>query len=243
MTVWIGCAKSNFYADRHGFSPKAIVVHTLDDELAGGEAVLLDPTSRLSVHYIVSLVGDVFQYVHETDTAFHAGIVVNPSWPLLQEGVNPNFYTIGIALEGRAGDPHSEAQLSAAAALILEIAARWDIPLDSDHVVEHKAIRASKNCPGSGLDLAKLLARIPRSSAASPQATTTVRTVRNVNVRTGRPNTLAPVERVLLAGSDVSVVGFTVGQRVEGNAYWYADPQGNYIWAGATNMPSPNPAG
>jgi|SRR5580658_140190 N-acetyl-anhydromuramyl-L-alanine amidase AmpD len=242
MTVWIGCPKTNFYADRHGLFPQAIVIHTLDDELAGGEAVILDPTSRLSVHYAVSLAGDVFQYVHETDTAFHAGIVVNPSWKLLQNGVNPNFYTIGIALEGNATDPHPEVQLSAAAALILEVVARWGIPLDGDHVIEHRAIRASKSCPGSGLDLGKLLAGIPRSSAAPPRATATVRTVRNVNVRAGRPNTLAPVERVLPAGSDVPVVGFTVGQRVEGNVYWYADAQGNYIWAGATNMPSPNPA-
>jgi N-acetyl-anhydromuramyl-L-alanine amidase AmpD len=243
MTVWIGCPKTNFFADRHGFSPQAIVVHSLDDELAGGEAVILDSTSRMSVHYIVSLTGDIFQYVHETDTAFHAGIVVNPSWSRLRAGLNPNFYTIGIALEGHATASHPQPQLAAASALILEVAARWDIPLDSDHVIEHKAIRASKNCPGNGLDLAQLLASIPRSSAAPPRAITTVRTMRNVNVRSGRPNILAPIDRVLLAGSDVPVVGFTVGQRVEGNAYWYADPQGNYIWAGATNMPSPNPAG
>jgi len=56
------------------------------------------------------------------------------------------------------------------------------------------------------------------------------------------PNTAAPIERTLPTGSNIPVVGFTVGERVEGNAYWYADPQGNYIWAGATDAPQPGPA-
>jgi len=237
MALWIGCPRTNFYLGRRGFRPEAMVIHGLDGDLAHGESVFLDPASLTSPHYAISLSGAVHQYVDENHSAFHAGIVVNPQWKQLKESVNPNFYTIGIALEGRSADPHPEAQLTASATLILEIAARWGIALDGEHVVEHNRIRASKNCPGSGLDVAKLLARIPTSIPPL-----TLRTIRNVHLRSKTPNTASPIDRILPAGSNLSVVGFTVGERVEGNAFWYQDQSGNFVWAGATDMPLPSPA-
>jgi len=237
MPVWVGCPTANFFSGRRGFKPEAIVIHCLNENLAHSESVFLDPTSRMSLHYAVALSGAVHQYVEENHSAFHAGIVVNPQWNKLKTNVNPNFYTIGIALEGHADDAHPGAQLAASATLILEIAARWGIPLDSEHVVEHSRIRASRNCPGSGLDVAALLARVP---ASIPPLT--LRTTRNVNLRNQGPNTASPIDRILPAGSNLSVVGFTVGERVEGNAYWYTDKCGNFVWAGATDMPRPSPA-
>ncbi|HTA23095.1 MAG TPA: peptidoglycan recognition family protein [Terriglobales bacterium] len=236
MTLWIGCPRTNFYLGRRGFRPEAMIIHGLDGDLAHGESVFLDPASLASPHYAISLSGTVHQYVDEKHSAFHAGIVVNPQWKQLKEGVNPNFYTIGIALEGRSADPHPEAQLTAGATLILEVAARWGIPLDSEHVVEHSRIRPSRNCPGSGLNVANLLVRIPASITPL-----TLRTTRNVNLRSKGPNTASPIDRILPAGSNISVVGFAVGERVEGNAYWYTDKRGNFVWAGATDMPLPSP--
>jgi hypothetical protein len=214
-----------------------MVIHSLDGNLAHSESVFLDPASRMSLHYAVALSGAVHQYVEENHSAFHAGIVLNPRWKRLKTKVNPNFYTIGIALEGRADDAHPGVQLAASATLILEIAARWGIPLDREHVVEHSRIRASRNCPGSGLDVADLLARIPTSIPPL-----ILRTTRDVNLRNQEPNTASPIAGVLPAGSNLSVVGFTVGERVEGNAYWYTDKRGNFVWAGATDMPRPRPA-
>src|SRR5258708_18197834 len=40
----------------------------------------------------------------EEDTAFHAGVLVNPTWTLLRPGVNPNSYTIGVEHEGKPDD-------------------------------------------------------------------------------------------------------------------------------------------
>jgi hypothetical protein len=237
MALWIGCPRSNYLSGRRGFRPEAIIVHCLDSDVAHGEAVFLDPTSRTSPHYVVAVSGEVYQYVEENHSAYHAGVVLNPQWKQLKANVNPNFYTIGVALEGRADDAHPEAQLAASANLILEVAARWGIRLDSQHVVEHSQIRASKNCPGSGLQVSHLLARIPASIAPL-----TLRTICDVNLRNKEPNTASPIDRVLPAGSNVSVVGFTVGERVEGNAYWYTDKSGNFVWAGATDMPRPRPA-
>ena len=119
---WIGCPASNFRPGRpQGLRPEAIVIHIIDGSFAAGESVFLDPTSQKSAHYAISKSGEIHQFVDENDTAFHAGVVVNPSWDLLKAGVNPNFYTIGIEHEGRPDDEWPEAQLSASATLLLQI--------------------------------------------------------------------------------------------------------------------------
>jgi N-acetylmuramoyl-L-alanine amidase len=167
MPRWIGCPDSNFRRGRpFGLSPEAVVVHIMDGSFASGEAVFRNPTTQTSAHYGISRDGEVHQYVDERDTAFHAGIVVNPTWELLKPRVNPNFYTIGIEHEGRANDVWTDSQLEASASLISEIAARWAIPLDPLHVIRHHEIRASKSCPGNFIDIGKLIARAPKLLAA-----------------------------------------------------------------------------
>ena len=63
------------------------------------------------------------QYVKECDTAFHAGVVVNPIWKGLRknaagEHVNPNFYTIGIEHEGTPAEEWTDAMYASSAALL-----------------------------------------------------------------------------------------------------------------------------
>lgn len=148
----VGCSTSNFRRGRPiGFHPEAIVIHSLESDLATAERAFNTPGSQRSAHFGVSKRGEVHQYVEEKDTAFHAGIVINPTWTLLKPKVNPNFYTIGIEHEGPAENPWPAEQLAASARLIAEIAARWSIPLDGEHVIRHQEIRASANCPGKGL--------------------------------------------------------------------------------------------
>jgi N-acetylmuramoyl-L-alanine amidase CwlA len=284
MSRWIGCPESNFRRGRpFGLRPEAVVVHIMDGSFAAGESVFRNPTNHKSAHYGISSDGVVHQYVDENDTAFHAGIVINPTWSLLKPRVNPNFYTIGVEHEGRPDDLWPEAQLSASAILIGQIAARWDIPLDDSHVIRHHQIRASKTCPGNWLQIGELLKRVPTplalsavttsiqqsvvsgagiispapsissltpvtstasvgpASTVSPAAARmiVVRTLRNVNLRRARPATTAQVVRVIPGHTDVVVTKFEIGERVEGNIYWYVDVQGNYLWAGATNAPDP----
>jgi len=170
--LWVGCASGNYRAGRpFGLQPEAIVIHIMDGSFTAGESVFADPTTRKSAHYGISKEGIVHQYVHESDTAFHAGIVVEPTWDLLKPGVNPNFYTVGIEHEGLAADLWADAQLEASSSLVGEIGERWGILLDAEHVIRHHQIRATKTCPG-GLDVAQLLANIPRveTNTASPKA-------------------------------------------------------------------------
>jgi N-acetylmuramoyl-L-alanine amidase len=288
MISWIGCPDSNFRKGRpFGLRPEAVVVHIIDGSFAAGESVFRDPTTQKSAHYAVSRSGEIHQFVDEKDTAFHAGIVVNPTWALLKPRVNPNFYTVGIEHEGRPDDVWPEAQLSASAALIGQIAARWGIPLDDSHVIRHHQIRASKTCPGNWLQIGELLKRVPTTlapgaaTAASPSAVNpadapspatptasvspvspatpvnpatpisaptqvgpgtkpiAVRTIKNVNLRRAKPNTAAQVVGVIPAHTELVVSKFEIGERVDGNAFWYADFQGNYLWAGATDTPDP----
>lgn len=240
---WIGCPAPNFIKGRpRGFRPEAIVIHIIDGNFAAGESVFLDPDAHKSAHYAVSKSGEIHQYVDENDTAFHAGVVVNPSWSLIKPNVNPNFYTVGIEHEGKPDDVWPEEQVSASATLVVEIAARWGIALDANHVIYHRQIRASKTCPGNWLTIGNLLAHVPRRAGAALVANVSVQTVKYVNLRQGRPNTAASVIRVIPSNTLIPVAGFVVGERVQGNANWYADVHGNYLWAGATNMPDPNPS-
>jgi N-acetylmuramoyl-L-alanine amidase len=273
MSQWVGCPPANFHHGRpYGLRPEAVVVHIMDGSFAAGESVFRNPATQKSAHYGISSRGDVHQYVDENDTAFHAGIVVNPTWPLLKPRINPNFYTIGIEHEGRPDDVWPEAQLDASAGLIGQIIARWGIPLDDSHIIRHHQIRASKSCPGDWVTIAELMKRITlappivvspvkppialpspvepviagdknpteTSSPAIPIAKSTiVRTLSRVNLRRSKPSTTALIVRVIPAHTDFVVGKSEVGEKVEGNAHWYADVQGNYIWAGATDRPDP----
>src|SRR5208282_4246667 len=286
MNQWIGCPPANFHHGRpYGLRPEAVVVHIMDGSFAAGESVFRDPTTQKSAHYGISSRGEVHQYVDENDTAFHAGIVVNPTWSLLKPRINPNFYTIGVEHEGRPDDIWPEAQLAASASLIGQIIARWGIPLDDSHIIRHHQIRASKTCPGNWLEIDELLKRIglappvvappPTASPIAPPpkpsepvsagrnnptetsnpvtpkspiaksmvVPTMVRTLWKANLRRGKPSTAVPIVRMLAAHTDFVVCKFEIGEKVDGNAYWYADVQGNYLWAGATDTLNPTVPG
>lgn len=244
--IWKGAHPGNFRAGRAGQRPEAIVIHVMDGTLVGTDSWFNDPVSKVSAHYGVGKSGAVHQYVKETDTAFHAGTVVRPTWPLYRPNSNPNYYTIGIEHEGRGlnANPWPSAQLDASLALAADIAARWHIPIDANHIIGHHAIRASKpNCPGRGLDLAAYIARLSHQPIVAPPAANGVhngqaalRIVHNGNLRPS-PRTDGQPIRLLLAGDTFASVGSIQGESVRGNRVWYRNGDGHYIWAGVTDRP------
>jgi N-acetyl-anhydromuramyl-L-alanine amidase AmpD len=114
--------------------------------------------SAVSSHYLVALDGRIGQFVDESDTARHAGRVLNPTATFLEDA-NPNLYTVGIEFED-GGDPlgvsRPDSQYAAGAELIAAIARRWEIPLDAERIVGHRAVFAAKDCPGN-LDVSRLI--------------------------------------------------------------------------------------
>jgi N-acetyl-anhydromuramyl-L-alanine amidase AmpD/peptidoglycan hydrolase-like protein with peptidoglycan-binding domain len=242
---WFGCCADNFKSGRGGLKPEAIVIHRSGGSLTDLDARCNKPQAFSSAHYGVGPAGEVHQYVEETDTAFHAGIVVTPRANIVdvKPGVNPNLYTIAIEQAGSPGETLTDAQYEATAALICDIARVWKISLDSDHIVLHSDIRSGRVCPGEGFDPDRVL-NLARSAAAQPAngagARREVTALAAANVRAGAPSTKSRIVRVIPAGTTELAIGFTDrGERVQGNAYWYQAEDGNYFWAGQTNAPHP----
>ncbi len=236
---WIGCATDNFRKGRHGFEPRAIVIHIIVSSLESAGLTFRDPRSCVSAHYGVGKSGRVHQFVEETDTAFHAGTVVEPTWRLIDPNINPNLYTVGIEHEGQPQDTWPDEQFRASAALVREIAGRWTIALDRDHIIMHREIRASKACPGP-VDMDRLIREAACSLVPAVNNTRRIRAAMKVNVRRGSPSTSAAIASVIAAGSEFEAARFTVsGELVNGNPCWYETPAHDYVWAGATDRPNP----
>ena len=148
----------HFQVGRAGRVPAGVVVHTTDGTFEGAASWFASPDSGVSSHYLVGLDGKVASFVDEGNTAHHCGQVAEPTSELGREE-DPNLVTIGIEFED-GGDPlgvsRPDAQYRSGARLLREIAGRWGIPLDRQHVVGHREIFSRKACPGN-LDIDRLL--------------------------------------------------------------------------------------
>lgn len=242
---WLGCAPSNFRAGRPvPYRAEAIVIHIMAGSLRGTDAWFGSSISSVSAHYGIGKDGAIHQYVHEEDTAFHAGIVDNPSWTRIRRSasgafVNPNFYTIGIEHEGFPGQQWPAAQKDASAALIAEVSVRWSIPLDRQHVITHHEIRRMKSCPGGTAPIDWLIEQASGQHPAPVVTPSHVTAVANLNVRAGAPSTAVAVRRTIPAGAVLPVSGFVTGQMIRSIPFWYRDPAGDFFWAGNTDRPDP----
>ncbi len=226
--VWIGTP--NKAKGRDGLQPLAVVIHIMDGTLQGTDTWFLDPASRVSAHYGVGTTGMVHQYVAEGDTAWHAGRRYQPTWTLIKDTPNPNFYTIGVEHEGAADTPWSDAMRGTSTRLVMEICNRWSIPIDRDHVIGHREIYAR----------ARRLALDPASYNFLDRPGS-VQARLDLNLRAGAPTTLAPIARTVPGGSTLQYAGWTSnGLTVNRNAHWYRSNDGEFFWAGATTGPVPN---
>jgi N-acetyl-anhydromuramyl-L-alanine amidase AmpD len=234
-------APQNFRAGRPaGFTPDSIVLHRTGGTVADLRRRFASPPAGCSAHYIVGRDGTVIHCLEETDTAFHAGAVAQPTWARIRPGVNPNFHTIGIEFEGNPPDNWPDAQVAAAGRLVREVAGRWRIPLDADHVIPHRMIRPSSGCPALTCPVGRIIAAAREVTGHAHGAQLAVRTRARANLRIGAPGLDAPIARTIPEGADVPVSEFTdAGDPVDGNPCWFGDGRGHYLWAGATTTPQP----
>lgn len=153
----------NFTKGRSGLKPTAIVLHVMEGTLSGTDSWFRNPKAQASTHYGIGKNGEIWQWVNEYDMAYGNGRVASPTWSLITKQ-NPNLYTVSIEHEGYTGQPWTDAMYQADVWLIKQIAKRWDIPLDRDHVIGHREIYGKKpNCPGAGLDFKKLMSLLNES--------------------------------------------------------------------------------
>lgn len=141
----------NFTVDRKGRKIIAIVNHITAGLMPGTLSWLRNPAAKASAHYLVTKVGEIYQLVKDTDTAWHAGIVNKPNWSLY-DGTNPNRYTIGIEHEAQAGEALTEAQYQVTLWLHRQLVQKWGIPVDHEHIIGHYQLDSinRKNDPGPG---------------------------------------------------------------------------------------------
>jgi N-acetyl-anhydromuramyl-L-alanine amidase AmpD len=128
------------FSERDGFKPEIIVIH-----ISGGTEKSMNfwfntPGSQASAHYGVGKDLYIYQYVEENKKSWSCGNVRNPSFKLYKPGINPNLYTINIECEGYDLSQASIYQIGTLVGLLKDIAKRWNIPLDRDHIIGHYQI-------------------------------------------------------------------------------------------------------
>lgn len=137
------------FSSREGYKPEIIVIHISAGSLTSMTSWFSTPNSQASAHYGIGKDGSILQYVLEENKAWTNGRVNNPSYKLYKQGVNPNLYTISIENEGQDLDDAPVEQMRTLCELIKDIAKRWNIPLDRDHIIGHFEIDAINRpyCP------------------------------------------------------------------------------------------------
>lgn len=139
----------NNFSSREGYKPEIIVIHISAGSLTSMTSWFSTPLSQASSHYGVGKDGTILQYVEEENKAWTQGRVNNPTFKLYKPGINPNLYCISIENEGQDLVDGTPLQYDALRELIKDIAKRWNIPLDRDHIIGHYQIDAINRpyCP------------------------------------------------------------------------------------------------
>ena len=206
---------SPHYFGRYGYRPEAIVIHIAQGSFEAIGSWFKNPVSRVSSHYGIGRDGRIDQYVDETHAAWHAGRIDRPSWSLLKANVNPNLYTIGIEHEGYAHEPWTDVMYQTSAQLVKEIATRYGIPLDRNHIIGHRQIDGGRSCPGSEVDLMKLIDLAKNGTAVLPTASTYYTVQRGDTLYgIGRRFSLS-IQELRALNPDIANINFIqVGQRI-----------------------------
>ena len=136
------------FSSRDGRKQIAIVNHITSGNFPGCLEWLQNPISQGSAHYLITRTGRIIQMVKEGDKAWANGIVNKPNWSLY-DGTNPNLYTLSIEHEGFDG-ALTEDQYQSTLFLHKELASKYNIPIDTEHIIGHYRIDSvdRANCPG-----------------------------------------------------------------------------------------------
>jgi len=231
----------NFAAGRKTYTPIAIVIHIMEGSIASTDSWFGSTVSQVSAHYGIGINGEIHQYVQETDTAWHAGRVNAPTWALIKPAgngsyINPNYYTVGIEHEGDETTEWSDATYASSSSMISEIAKRWNIPIDRQHIVGHHEIYSLKACPGTKVDFDKLITMALGNPPLNKiPGFGKVTTNGNINIRQA-PNTTVPVVNVVPGSIQLAYDGYVDnGESVSGNSKWYYTDEGNWFWSGGVS--------
>lgn len=140
--VWVG--SPNFQKGREGLPPTDIVLHWMDGPLRSADATFLNRTSEVSAHYGIENRVE-HHYVHDADTAWHAGTHVE------------NLKSIGIEHSAQPGRPASAQTITTSVNRMVTLI-RANPTLSADRIYPHKRFVATQ-CPGT-IPIAAMIARV-----------------------------------------------------------------------------------
>ena|SRR3990167_1323865 len=142
---------TNYSVGRNGRKIEGVVLHIAQGSLIGTDSWFRKerPGNESSAHEGIGKNGDVHIYVEREDTAYHAGRVNQPTWPLIKKTtwggiVNPNGYTYGIENEGFRGDTWTEPQMVSLVDRVRLVLQTAGLSFTRAHVVSHSEIAADK---------------------------------------------------------------------------------------------------
>ena len=119
-----------------------IIIHDTEGSYASAIKHFQDTTSYVSSHYVIrSSDGAITQMVHNSDVSWGAG-----DWYVNMHGIN-------IEHEGLAADGskwYTDAMYKSSATLVRWLAAKYQIPLDRDHIIGHDNVPATTQAALNG---------------------------------------------------------------------------------------------
>ncbi|MDI9831040.1 peptidoglycan recognition family protein [Streptomyces sp. KAU_LT] len=157
---WVAASEANWRrADRPAdYGIDMVVVHVTQGSFASAVKVFQDPEHKAAAHYIVRKDGHITQMIRELDVAYHAG---NRSY---------NERSVGIEHEGFVERPEdlTDAMYEASARLTARICARYDIPVDREHIIGHVEVPGTDHTdPGRHWDWGRYM-KLVRAARTAP---------------------------------------------------------------------------
>lgn len=110
--------------------------------------------NQVSAHYGISN-STVWQWVKEEHVAYHAG------------NYAMNQRSVGIEHDANPDKPLSEESYATSAALVRQICLKYNIPMDREHIIAHKEIKATQ-CPGT-INLDRIISMASQAQPSSSQ--------------------------------------------------------------------------
>lgn len=156
---WIAASRANLrYADRPAdYTIDRVVIHVVQGSYDTAVRVFKDPLHAAAAHYVIRAKdGHIAQMARELDVAFHAG---NREY---------NERSIGIEHEGFVDKPSSftDVMYRSSARLTAGICARYDIPVDREHIIGHNEVpEATHTDPGRHWDWDRYMDLVRKAAA------------------------------------------------------------------------------
>ncbi|MGW0763487.1 N-acetylmuramoyl-L-alanine amidase [Streptomyces sp. NPDC002814] len=157
---WEAASDANWrMADRpDDYGVDMVIIHVTQGSFDSAVKAFQDPGHQAAAHYIVGQDGRVLQMIRELDVAYHAG---NRDY---------NERSIGIEHEGFVDRPEdlTDEMYEASARLTARICARYDLPVDREHIIGHVEVPGTDHTdPGEHWDWDRYMKLVRQARTAS----------------------------------------------------------------------------